>query len=209
MTVRQAHPSQSWSGTTALWTGLNSTTCSQQCCALVYVSLYTYARLYGCTQEAVQSVCLCVRIYLIPWSLTLPLGGERPHWPENWCWNIARFAAYRTTVSIRMSRLLICTQLAVNCVGERGVEKERERFLDLLPFPPTRWLRTGAEFSPVRQYNRHLLLSSATAALCIQFCFKRSSNLWWLYMRVWWAHNEVVGCTPVWLALAEAISLKA
>lgn len=32
--------------------------------------------------------------------------------------------AYRTTVSIRMSPLLICPQLAVNCVGE-WEEKER------------------------------------------------------------------------------------
>ena len=79
------------------------------------------------------------------------------------------FAAYRTTVSIRMSPLLICPQLAVNCVGEKERKKERkkERMISGPPpisLLPARWLRTGAGFSPLREYERRLLLSSTAAA---------------------------------------------
>ena len=49
------------------------------------------------------------------------------------------FAAYRTTVSIRMSPLLICPQLAVNCVGEKERKKERKNDIwTSSHFPPTR-----------------------------------------------------------------------
>lgn len=66
-----------------------------------------------------------------------------------------------------MSPPLICPQLAVNCVGERG---EKEGFLDLLPVPLAQWFRSAAGFSPVREYKIYLLVSSAAAALYIELC---------------------------------------
>ena len=54
MTVRPAHPSQSWSGTTALWTGLNSTT---------------------------RTAC-CTRMHIFMAFYIGGMYSVRPHWPE-------------------------------------------------------------------------------------------------------------------------------
>ena len=62
MTVRPAHPSQSWSGTTALWTGLNSTT-RTACCTRMHIFIAFY--IGGCT----------VRDHI---------------GPSGWCWTTAR-----------------------------------------------------------------------------------------------------------------------
>lgn len=75
-------------------------------------------------------MCLCVHILhvSIPLSLILKLViGRIDHiGPATGAEIYPGFAAYRTTVSICMSPLLICPQLAVNCVGERGRERKRE-----------------------------------------------------------------------------------
>lgn len=64
----------------------------------------------------------------IPLSLILEVViGRRDHIGSATGAEIyAGSVAYRTTVSIRMSPLLICPQLAVNCVGESG-ERKKER----------------------------------------------------------------------------------
>lgn len=111
------------------------------------------------------------------------------------------FSAYRTTVSIRMSPLLIRPQLAVNCVGAWGRKRDFWiSFHSLLPM----WLRTGAGFSPAREYNKHLLLSSTAAASYFQLCFR-----WLWLMRCTFMHPQVVGAHLCALLWPGVISLKA